>query len=394
MAKASLESAEFRIFRLALLNNPEDRENLVKEISSGSFDWSKVLEGARHHRLEHPLLRGLKGLEGLPDDFIGELREAAREASRNSLMQMREIARLAEALREADVPFLALKGVALAVQLGNDPTHRNSRDLDFLIRDDCLLRADAAMREAGYDAQGPDIRTVAPSYLRWNKEVKYFHPKNRCLVELHYRLVDNDALLRCEFDELWQQREIVRIAEFDVAVISRRYLPLYLSVHGATHGWERLCWLADLAAALPSPDAVSAAMEFAVAKDATTSLWHGILLAHQWLGCSVSKKQLAIVRGSRKIKLLNSVIARSYGAMTWFSDQRRGSLSGFLYYSVWLRRYTYSLNPGWKYRRRQFARELIAPADWDTFRLPQYFSWAYPLLRPVGWIVRRLTRTA
>lgn len=121
---------------------------------------------------------------------------------------------------------------------------------------------------------------------------------------------------------------------------------------------------------------------------------HAMLLARQWLGCAIDQEQIADANESRSVSQLNSILARSYGPSTWFYSPPRGSFAGFLRYSIWRRRYVYSLKRGWRYRTGQLARELIAPADWDTFRLPARFSWAYPLLRPAGWIVRRLTGTA
>lgn len=386
-------NAEFGIFCRALRQRPEEREVLADDIAQGRCDWAKILEGARRHRVEHQLLAGLSGHQ-LPPTFVESLRAAAQDASRVSLMQMREVARIAAAFQHAGVPIMALKGVALSVQLGRDPTHRNSRDIDFLIHGDGLLAGDRIMRAAGYKTEGPDVSARAANYLRWNKEVKYFHPDNRTLVELHYRLADNKTLLHHAFDHLWQEREFVRIANVDIAVMARHRLPVYLCAHGAAHAWERLCWLADLAAALPSQAAAKEAVAGAASAGLEAPMLHAILLAHEWLGCSVDQRQIADACQSRDVARFNSILARSYGPSTWFRSPRRGSTAGFARYSIWLRRYVYSLKPSWRYRASQLARELIAPADWDTFGLPRPLSWAYPLLRPAGWIVRRLRGTA
>ena len=37
-------------------------------------------------------------------------------------------------------------------------------------------------------------------------------------------------------------------------------------------------------------------------------------------------------------------------------------------------------------------REWFTPADWDTVRLPDGLFFLYPLVRPVGWLVRRWRR--
>jgi hypothetical protein len=35
---------------------------------------------------------------------------------------------------------------------------------------------------------------------------------------------------------------------------------------------------------------------------------------------------------------------------------------------------------------------LIWPPDWEVIRLPDSMFWLYPLLRPLGWILRRRHR--
>jgi hypothetical protein len=386
-------SKEFELFCSALRQRSEEPQACVQRFAHGHLDWSKILEGAKRHRVERQVLKGLSNLGLAPEAFVTELRKASQEAAYTSLMQIRETARLAASFRQANIPVMALKGVALSVQTGREPTDRHSRDIDFLIPENCLALADKTIRGAGYTIEGPEIHERVASYLRWNKEVKYSHPENHTLVELHYRLVDNEALLNYEFDELWRDREIIKVGGVDVAVMGRRHLPTYLCVHGAAHAWERLCWLIDLAAALPSPTAVTEAIEFACARGIAVPMLHAILLAHRWLGLSVTESELARAKNCRKVARLEALLARSYGAKTWYRSPARGSIEGFLRYSLLLRCFAFSLTPGWQYRKKQIARELIAPADWDTFRLRRSLSWAYPLLRPIGWIVRRLRGT-
>jgi hypothetical protein len=32
------------------------------------------------------------------------------------------------------------------------------------------------------------------------------------------------------------------------------------------------------------------------------------------------------------------------------------------------------------------------PADWEALRLPDRLFWLFPLMRPVGWVLRRRQR--
>jgi len=395
MSRFTRQSADFRMFCQLLRGDQNELDILRRELANASWDWNRFLEGARRHRVEQPLFTSLKAVEPLqvPDFVLTTLRADARVAARNSLMQMREIARLAQHFSRASIPLMALKGVSLSAQLDRDPGLRNSRDIDLLIAPDQRASADGLMREAGYRAADlPTPELAANGYYWWGKESKYVHPENRTLVELHYRLSDNTALLDFDFHDLWREHETVEVGGVPIAVMSRGHLPLYLCIHGAVHGWERLCWLIDLSAALAFPGAVKGALDSAAEKGLIAPMLQAILLAHDWLGLPVGEDVLAYAKSCARVRRLNGILYHFYGPSAWYRSPSRDSVAGFVRYSAWLRLYVYSLKPGWQYRKRQIAREFVAPADWTAFRLPRQLSWLYPVIRPFGWLVRRLMR--
>lgn len=357
-------------------------------------DWSRFIEAARRHRVEQQFLAGLKSAEIPIPSALGDLRMDARAAAHQSLLQMRETARLAALFEKAGVPLLVLKGVALAVQLRRDPAMRSSRDIDLLVSPDNMGKADEILREAGYRNSGPTVpEGMEDDYRRWSKETQYTHARHGMLVELHHRLSNNDDLLDLDFQSLWREHERIEIGGQSVAVMSRRWLALYLCMHGATHGWERLSWLMDFSGALPTADDVENALHSAAAAGLSAVMLQALLLAHDWLDLPVAQGHLLRAGASRRVRWLNAILARSYGPSTWYRSPERGTLAGFIRYSVWLRLYVGALKPGWRYVRNQLAREFITPADWDIFRLPRPLTWLYPIIRPVGWLLRRLMRT-
>ena len=58
---------------------------------------------------------------------------------------------------------------------------------------------------------------------------------------------------------------------------------------------------------------------------------------------------------------------------------------------MWERLYRFSLKSDWRYRMSQLEREWFSPADRDVVPLPDRLSWLYPLIRPWGWLIRRLS---
>ena len=384
---------EFNLFCLAL-RQPQDAASIAalrRELAEGP-DWDCIVEGARRHRVESLLLAGLQACRSpdLPARVVAETHREALAAARRSLGQIREIARLTRLFSQSEIRVMALKGVVLSAQLYGDPALRNPRDIDLLVDPDRFSDAEALLTEAGYRRSGPRLSPrQAVAYRRWIKDAGYIHAATGILVELHHRLSDNPALIACNFSELWEARQEVDIAGAVVATLPRRFVALYLCAHGAAHCWEELRWLADFAAALQEPDIAEAAITAARSAGLEAPMLHALMLAHDWLGAPVGAQHLDQARADRRVRHLHRILSHFYAGALWCRTPPRASLAGFLRYSLWLRCYAYSLKPEWAYWRHQAMREFVTPADWQTLRLPDRLFWVFPLIRPIGWLVRR-----
>jgi hypothetical protein len=387
---------EFRLFCLALRRPQREADiaALCREIAAGP-DWDCLIEGARRHRVAPLLLAGLQTCRSahLPTTVVAALRQQALAAAKRSLAQTREIRRLSRIFSQAEIRVLALKGVVLSAQLFGDPGLRNPRDIDLLADPNEFARAEAVLIEAGYRRSGPILspRQTA-AYRRWIKDTRYLHVTAGIGVELHHRLGDNPALIPFDFAMLWREREEIEIAGALIATLPRRHLPLYLCVHGAGHCWEELRWLIDLAATLQQPGATDAAVAAADAAGLGAPMLHALTLAHDWLAVPADEQRLSRARADRRVARLDRILAHFYAGSAWYRTPPQASFAAFLRYSLWLRLYTYSLKAEWRYWGHQSLREFVTPADWDAVRLPDSLFWLFPLVRPIGWVIRRWRR--
>jgi len=386
-------SAEFEVFCLAL-RRPQNSDVIgeLRRMLAAELDWDHILDGARRHRVASLLLSGLQGSGSphLPQRVVSELRQQALSAAKESLAQMAEIGRLAPMFARAGIRVLGLKGVVLSAQLFANPGLRNPRDIDLLVSPGEFASAESVLLEAGYDRSGAILSPRQnAAYLRWVKDVGYVNPVTGSRVELHHRLSDNPRLLPYDFDMLWRERDQVDIAGITIAGLPCDKLALYLCAHGAGHCWEELRWLVDFAAALPRQGSSRDALERAGRVGLGAAMLHALTLARDWLGLAVDEHQLARARADRHVARLDRILAHFYAGDAWHQSPQRGSFSGLLRYSLWLRLYTYLIKTECKYWRYQARREFVTPADWEVLRLPDYLFWAFPLVRPVGWLVRR-----
>ena len=389
-------SAEFEVFCLAL-RRPQNSDVIgeLRRMLAAELDWDHILDGARRHRVASLLLSGLQGSGSphLPQRVVSELRQQAISAAKESLAQMAEIGRLAPMFARAGIRVLGLKGVVLSSQLFGNPALRNPRDIDLLVSPDEFVSAESVLLEAGYHRSGAILsQRQNAAYRRWIKDVGYVNSVTGIRLELHHRLTDNPSLLPCEFDMLWRERDQVELAGVTIAGLPCDKLALYLCAHGAGHCWEELRWLVDFAAALTRQSSSrERILESANQVGLGAAMLHALTLAHDWLGLPIDEAQLARARADRHVAHLDSILAHFYTGNAWYQSPQRGSFPGLLRYSLWLRLYTYLIKPDWRYWGYQTRREFITPADWEVLHLPDSFFWAFPLVRPVGWLMRHIS---
>ncbi len=363
-----------------------DAQALAAAMAAGP-DWSVVIEAARCHRVTPLVLDGLRacGAPGLPASVLDNLRLRVMTGATRSLGQAAEMGRLARAFGAAGVRVLALKGVVLSQQLYGSPAVRPAGDMDLLVDPRQLWEADAVLRGQGYRRDGPEATPRhRAATARWAKDLSYRGAGGH--VELHQRLSDNPRLLPCPMDRLWAERETVILGGIPVHTLPRRFLPLYLCTHGAGHFWERLCWLADMAALLARPAAQSAALDDAEAAGLGPLMRQALSLAHDWLAMPISDPRL--VAEGPALRQLERFVDRYSACWAGGLGARRGG--------EWLwriqmlrRRERYRLKSDWRYRWDEFTGEGVTSSDWEAFPLPDRLFWLYPLLRPVGWLIRR-----
>jgi hypothetical protein len=368
--------------------NPQERSALAGLIADGP-DWPSVIEAARRHSVSSLILPVLQNCGApVPREVLDGLRRRGVQTAGRGLAQVAEIVRLARAFRHAEIPMLVLKGAVLSEQLYGDPFLRSARDVDLIVASENFLAADTLLVAQGYRHvgrvySGRELET----YRRHIKEMEYVSDAAHVRVELHHRLTDNENLLNCDFPALLRSHDEILLAGAPVATLPGRMLPVYLCVHGASHGWQRLIWLADFAAALRGPSEIDAALAQAENFGLRPLMLHGLALSHLWLGTAVPAGDLRAAHATRQGRALDRVLtvlfSRSFlrGAPRTRAQRWR---------NIWLLRlYTYLAKLDRRYWQRQVCRDLISPADWDMVQLPDRLFWLYPLLRPFGWLLRR-----
>jgi len=166
-----------------------------------SLDWDRVVAQARRHRLAPLLSRYLEAVPaGVPDEVVARL---ARDRRRTAAANLRLLAggrAVIDALADAGVTVVVLKGVALLEETFADISLRPTGDIDLLVHDASIQRAEDVILELGYRSARP-----AHAGMPDPRPTKYAYPELKSPdglvhVDLHRHLLPDAAF---DIQEVW-----------------------------------------------------------------------------------------------------------------------------------------------------------------------------------------------
>lgn len=275
----------------------------------------------------HPLfvsvMRCPSGLQGLSDDALDQLLRYARRAglfgnlvarakaagvempALNDLFlggelfaaeHMRridwELHQLAPLLRQADFPVVVLKGGAYLLMQLPSAIGRLVADLDLLVPEDALARAESVMLSNGYLAQKQE-HYDQQYYRNWMHELPpMYHPARGATVDLHHNIAPPVSRLKIDAGKLLE-RAVRLTPGLPYLRLSDEDMVLHLCIHmfhdGELH--NALRELFDLDAVLRRFGDIGGfperLMHRAVELGCVRPLYHGLHFAQVLLGTPV-----------------------------------------------------------------------------------------------------------
>jgi hypothetical protein len=385
-AAGALASPEFLLVAACCGWPPSQSRNAAVQAAAAPIaDWDAVLLAARRQRvpaLVHDALQAA-GVQ-LPAAPAAEFARRAQAIFRNNLLLAAETCRLQELLDAAEIPSVALKGVALAQLAYGSLKVKHTRDIDLLIPPDRALAAMALLERDGYALSFPANRLNAAqrrAVVHYSREVAFIHPDHGTLLELQWRVADNPKLL----DEVHagSPTQNVVVAEgSSVRTLARDDLFAYLCLHGAYHAWSRLKWLADLNAFIAAAD-VAHLHRHAQAKGAGFCSGQALLLCQRLFALPLPDRLASELQGTARVRKLYAIAAET------MADRARGE-DGDNVQAVWRGFWMqFLLGRGWAFFAAQCRTASVGIIDVISLPLPPYLHFLYPLLRLPLWLWRR-----
>ena len=225
-----------------------DTATQIEALARSGPDWEGLLALASEHSLAPIVCKNLDAHAGdaLPARWRQRFRDEFVRISCRNLALSAELLRVLQALESRGVKATPYKGPVLAAQAYGDVGLRDFADLDIIVPQAQIAAAHAALVALDYRSllagvEKPDGFRHIPGQYAYSKD-------QETMVELHTERTLRYFPRSLDLRELCERREFVNVAGRQVQTFSLEDTLLLLCVHGSKHIWERLGWIADIAA--------------------------------------------------------------------------------------------------------------------------------------------------
>lgn len=244
----------------------------------------------------------------IPVESLEQIRAWRRSQALFTLNLTSEMFRLFSSFGTSHIEALVIKGPVLSQRCYADSGLRQYGDLDLIVRDRDIFRTTELMLALGYQGRIP---LAAIQSQKIPGEYVFRHSRSKLLVELHTEKTFRYHPRPLPIEQLFRRQVPVAFAGNAVPALSLEDEFVLISIHGAKHFWERLIYIADIAAFVAGQPLdwdrlFSAAKEVAAQRMLRAALG----LAATLLDAPLPDKIAAKVRSDSTVALLAKQIAR------------------------------------------------------------------------------------
>ena len=362
----------------------------MRAAAARPIDWVRFLRIVRRQRVEGLVSDALERASVAPPASVAsELRREAQDIAQKNLAFAAESLRIRRLFDAGGLTLLFVKGATLDMLAYATLGLKRARDIDLVIAPEAVERACTLLAEAGYTRTlpGPEVGPDQfPVWLQLCKETSWRSARSGIVVELHNGLVDNPVLLPgIGAHSPSQQVEIA--PGITLPTLARDELFAYLCVHGATHAWSRMKWIADLSALLKDADAQELerlyrrSLDLGVGRCSAQAL----LLSEALFALRLPPALSAELRADRGTRRLVQIALAAMGGRHVETE-----LDDTVFGTVPIHLSHFLLAPGWRYKASEVRRKSLSHYDRATIPLPRPLHFLYPLLVVPSWLWRRV----
>ena len=361
------------------------QDNAVHRACDPYLNWTEYLHLIDRHRTPASSWAVLKRTPGVdvPEQVRFVLQRRSDCCRWQALHHLQVLAEVLKSLNQSAISVMPLKGPILSLALYGDAGIRQSKDLDILVPQCEIRRAQECLEKLGWRLSA-EYFPLSPrqweANFRHEQHIGYAHPQQGCQLELHWQSYSPQTTER-----YWARSRTTEVSGLSCRAMSDVDLAIYLCGHGSRHLWFRAKWLGDLAR-LHCNGQVDWTDVLAQAR--TVGDERSVLLGLQLL----SKYYDLIIPGVRSLceTLPSSLARRAVRVLTDRSDPGKKKAWACFKEAVQSRYYNHVLWP----HRSWWDGIRYSRLDFRVLPLPDRLFWLYIPLRPLLWLWRRVGTTS
>ena len=239
MAKPKLSKEELLLICCGRREMDNQAARRLRGILAHSLDWEHILKAALIHGMAPLLYYHLKtARESIPAHIFGIMEKAYYSTAYRNIRLSEEVGKILEALNEAKIKTVILKGLFLSETIYKNPALRPSSDIDLLVQKEDLPRVTAVIERLGYIA--PDNQLSRALLMKYHFNISLIKTADYSThIELHWHLSDRFKNISIETltTEIWANTRWAQLSGIPVQVMSPENLLIYLCLHLNNHGY-------------------------------------------------------------------------------------------------------------------------------------------------------------
>ncbi len=221
------------LLNCATTQSTEQNTASIERLLEKELDWSEVLRLAAWHRVSALLFlhfRSRKLAGQLPRKSFRKLQFVYLKNQVRYRSLQENLRKVLAALDSEGLPTIVLKGAALAETVYPDAALRPMADIDILIEEHNLDRADDVIRSLGYSS----------GYSRWiQQRARESHrhypglssPDGSTLVEIHRHIVRKTSTLQFDIPGFWSRARFGTIHGTEALLLAPEDLLIHLCLN-------------------------------------------------------------------------------------------------------------------------------------------------------------------
>lgn len=218
---------------------------IEKTIREERINWDLFLRMVLTYRIAPFVYRHLRRMKDLvPENVIGMLREGSACAFARNTIATDEIKMVSHIFAEARVEAIFLKGAALMYDIYGGPGLREFNDIDVLIKENDLDRADEALRAGGFSV------VEGGGGVSDYRSQRVYSFNGKLTLDLHTGLLGRklrDRMLSIDREALWEGKRSIEAGGTAINTLDISHTLLYQCLHFAVqHGFIGLAGGVDI----------------------------------------------------------------------------------------------------------------------------------------------------